>query len=116
MKVSVIIRTLNEETHLRALLDGVNNQNTKHEVEIVVIDSGSTDKTLLIASENFARITHIEKEKFSFGRSLNKGCNFANGEVLVFVSGHCIPEMKIGSTNLLRPSRKEMQGILTADN
>jgi glycosyltransferase involved in cell wall biosynthesis len=91
MKVSVIIRTLNEAKYLSELLGAIAAQETRHEVEAVVIDSGSTDDTLAIAARAKARVTHIEKERFSFGRSLNDGCAFATGEILIFVSGHCVP-------------------------
>lgn len=91
MKISIIIRTLNEEKYLGELLTGISRQDSAHEIEVVVIDSGSTDATLAIADEASARITHIEKQNFSFGRSLNEGCDFAEGDILVFVSGHCVP-------------------------
>ena len=90
--VSIIIRTLNEEKYLPELLATIKKQSSDDfEVEIVIVDSGSTDKTLEIAQAYSARITFIEKANFSFGRSLNVGCEFANGKYLVFVSGHCIP-------------------------
>jgi rhamnosyltransferase len=90
--VSVVIRTLNEEKHLDELLFSVNAQQSElFTVEVVIVDSGSTDKTLDIAEAHGARVNYIKKEDFSFGRSLNVGCDFARGEVLVFVSGHCIP-------------------------
>ena len=90
--VSVVIRTLNEEKHLPELLGTIRKQSSDDfELETVIVDSGSTDNTLEIAKFYGARITFIRKENFSFGRSLNMGCEFANGEYLVFVSGHCIP-------------------------
>jgi len=90
--VSVVIRTLNEERYLSELLTSIRNQvNDQFDFEIVVIDSGSTDQTLNLAEKFQCRITHIDKQDFSFGRSLNMGCEFARGDYLVFVSGHCIP-------------------------
>jgi len=92
MLVSVIIRTYNEERYLKRLLDGIRAQKSDaFEIEIVIVDSGSTDSTLKIAEQNQCRITHIKKSDFSFGRSLNVGCDFGQGDYLVFVSGHCIP-------------------------
>lgn len=92
MLVSVIIRTYNEERYLKRLLDGIRfQQSDAFDIETVIVDSGSTDATLKIAEQNQCRITHIKKSDFSFGRSLNIGCEFAKGDYLVFVSGHCIP-------------------------
>src|SRR5690606_16368828 len=79
MDVSVVIRTLNEARHLRALLEGVRTQAYRDgRVELVVVDSGSTDGTLEIAREFEANVVHIAKEEFSFGRSLNLGCAVAS--------------------------------------
>ena len=92
MRISVVIRTYNEQKYRRELLAGTQGQELgDHELEIVVVDSGSTDQTLAIAAEFGVRVVPIRKEDFSFGRSLNVGCAAASGEALVFVSGHCIP-------------------------
>jgi glycosyltransferase involved in cell wall biosynthesis len=89
--ISVVIRTFNEERHLGELLQSIRMQNVDLGVEVVVVDSGSTDRTQSIARAMDCRIIHIEKSRFSFGRSLNLGCREARGQYLVFVSGHCIP-------------------------
>ena len=91
MKASVVIRTYNEQRYLPELLAAIRDQRTDFEHETVLVDSGSTDRTVKIASEFGCRIEHIAKQDFSFGRSLNIGCRVARGECLVFVSGHCIP-------------------------
>lgn len=91
MRVSVVIRTLNEARYLRQLLEGIGRQEVDFDVETVVIDSGSVDGTIEIAQEFGCVLTHIRREDFSFGRSLNMGCEAASGDVFVFVSGHCVP-------------------------
>lgn len=102
--VSVVIRTLNEEKYLNELLSTIRMQvSSKFQIEIVIIDSGSTDNTLLIAEKYNCRITHIDKSEFTFGRSLNLGCKFAQGKYLVFVSGHCIPTNNDWLENLVNP-------------
>jgi glycosyltransferase involved in cell wall biosynthesis len=91
LKASIVIRTYNEQRFLAELLAGIREQRTDFEHETVLVDSGSTDRTVAIAEEFGCRIERIEKDRFSFGRSLNIGCRAARGECLVFVSGHCIP-------------------------
>lgn len=91
MKGSIIIRTYNEGRYLPELLHAVRRQNIALLKEVIVVDSGSTDDTVRIATDFGCRIIHIHKEDFSFGRSLNVGCQAATGDVLVFISGHCIP-------------------------
>lgn len=102
--VSIVIRTLNEEKHLDELLEAIRVQDqAEFDIETVIIDSGSTDSTLGIAEKYGCRITYIKKEDFTFGKSLNDGCEFANGDYLVFVSGHCIPVDRYWVRNLVRP-------------
>lgn len=104
MLISVIIRTYNEEKYLSELLQSINAQKTDIcDVEIVIVDSGSTDKTLAIAKEFDCRLTHITKEEFTFGGSLNIGCAYASGEFLVFISGHCIPVSNNWIENIVKP-------------
>lgn len=91
MLVSVVIRTLNEERYLGELLDALGTQRTAFDVEVVLVDSGSTDSTLPIAEAAGCRIVHIDAARFTFGRSLNVGCSAARGDVLAFISGHCVP-------------------------
>lgn len=101
-KVSVVIRCYNEEEHIGRLLSGILEQ-TVRDVEIVVVDSGSTDATLSIAARYPVRIVHIEPAQFSFGRSLNKGCAAATGEILVFASAHVYPLYEDWLERLLEP-------------
>jgi rhamnosyltransferase len=104
MKISVVIRTYNESKHLGALLQGIQDQELgEHSVETVIVDSGSTDGTLEIAAKFPTHVVGIRKEEFSFGRSLNIGCAAATGDVLVFVSGHCIPVDPHWLAELVRP-------------
>lgn len=89
--VSIIVRTLNEAKFLPECLQKIGEQKYGGPVEIVVVDSGSTDDTVRIASNFNAKIVHISKSEFTFGRSLNVGCAASSGEVLVLLSAHCIP-------------------------
>lgn len=106
MKVSIVIRTLNEERYLGELLSSIARQELDDmQVETILIDSGSTDSTVQLAEENGCRVTHIQKHEFTFGRSLNWGSKFANGDILVYISGHCVPESASWLTELVGPIR-----------
>jgi len=107
MLVSVVIRTYDESRYLGALLQGLRDQQADGvRQEVIVVDSGSTDGTLDIARAHGARVVHIARSDFSFGRSLNRGCAAATGEVLVFVSGHCIPASPQWLAELVGPLRR----------
>lgn len=88
--VSVVIRCHNEERHIGALLEAIGRQ-TIGPVELVVVDSGSTDGTLDIVRRHPVRLVTIAPDDFTFGRSLNRGCQAATGEILVFASAHVLP-------------------------
>lgn len=104
MRASIIIRTFNEARHLDALLRQITEQDFEPaEIEIIVVDSGSTDQTLDICLRYDVRIITIHKADFSFGRSLNLGCEAASGDALVFISGHCIPVSKQWLKELIEP-------------
>jgi rhamnosyltransferase len=101
--VSIIIRTLNEERYLHELLSSIQTQRSNFSHEIVLIDSGSTDNTLTIAEQFGCQILHISRAEFSFGRSLNQACQAAQGSLLTFISGHCIPCHQHWLQNLIAP-------------
>lgn len=93
MICSVIIRTYNEERHIGKLLDGIEKQILAPGItlEVIVVDSGSTDSTVNIAKKMGAKIIKIDKKDFSFGKALNIGCQNAKGEILLFASAHVYP-------------------------
>lgn len=105
MLVSIVIRTLNEARYLDDVLAAIKRQDLAPEIslETVIVDSGSSDETLNIAERHGCRITHIAKAEFTFGRSLNIGCEFAAGEILVFLSGHCVPISSDWLMHLITP-------------
>lgn len=108
MTVSVIIRTYNESRHLGRVLASIRKQRLANEdVEVLLVDSGSTDKTVEIAKSHGARILRIAQSEFTFGRSLNVGCEAAVGDVLAFVSGHCVPVREDWLQNLTQPIREQ---------
>ncbi len=89
-RVTVIIRAYNEALSIGRLLDGVMQQTLK-DVEIILVDSGSTDATVSIAESYGARVLSIRPEDFSFGHSLNVGCHAATGDICVIASAHVYP-------------------------
>ncbi len=104
--ISVVIRTFNEERYLGELLSGISKQELGDlTFEVVLVDSGSTDGTVEVAESHGCRIVRICKDRFTFGRSLNVGCEAAQGSVLVFVSGHCVPASSRWLVNLTKPIR-----------
>jgi glycosyltransferase involved in cell wall biosynthesis len=88
--ISIVIRCFNEERMIGRLLDGIAAQTVKP-AQIVIVDSGSTDRTLEIARRHPVEVHAIDPAEFSFGRSLNRGIAAATGEVVVLASAHVYP-------------------------
>src|SRR3990167_3999136 len=99
-ETSIVIRTYNEEKHIGNLLRAIETQDYK-DYEIIIVDSGSTDKTLEIAEKHPVRIIKIEKRDFTFGYALNVGCKAARGRYLVFASAHVLPATNFWLSQLI---------------
>ena len=111
IETSIVIRTLNEERHLGKLLESIQRQ-VYQAWEIVMVDSGSTDSTLEIAQRYTSNIYHIPQKEFTFGRSLNWGCQPARGHYLVFVSAHVDPLTNTWLGNLVKPFDDPATGMV----
>ncbi|MBW4464203.1 MAG: glycosyltransferase [Pegethrix bostrychoides GSE-TBD4-15B] len=105
LKCSVIVRCYNEAEHINRLLTGIYRQNyaLSNFLEVIVVDSGSTDDTVTIASHYPIKLLSIHKDEFSFGRALNVGCQEAIGEFIVIVSAHVYPIYQDWLERLLEP-------------
>lgn len=90
-KASIIVRTKNEERWIGQCLSAIRKQTYKN-IEIILIDNDSSDKTVEIAS-NFEvkHVNYSPAEGFKPGRSINLGIEASDGEFIVIISGHCIP-------------------------
>src|SRR5262245_34180201 len=106
MNCSIVIRAYNEEKHIGRLLEGIRQQTLK-DIELILVDSGSTDKTVSVAESVGARIVRIPSAEFTFGRSLNLGACEATRELVVIASAHIYPVYPDWLESLLRPFEDE---------
>ena len=102
MRASIVVRAFNEAQHIGRLLQGIAQQ-TLRDVEVILVDSGSSDATVEIATGMGARLVRISPQEFTFGRSLNRGVAAARGEFIVNVSAHCYPVYPDWLEQLLKP-------------
>ena len=102
MNCSIVIRAYNEEKHISRLLEGIQHQ-TADDVEVILVDSGSSDSTVSIAESFGAKIVHIPPQEFTFGRSLNLGIQAALSEFIVIASAHVYPVYPDWLATLLHP-------------
>ncbi len=76
-------------------------------MEVILVDSGSTDATVSIAESFGARIVQILPEEFTFGRSLNFGFKPATRELVVIASAHVYPVYPDWLETFLRPFKDD---------
>jgi len=85
--ISIIIPVYNEEQTIKRLLEALSGE--KDKPEIIIVDGGSTDKTLAIAQAYPVKIIHSGKGR---SRQMNRGAQAASGDILLFLHADCLPE------------------------
>lgn len=114
--VSIIIPTRNEETNIKKCLDSIFAQETKDNFEIIVIDSGSTDRTVdIIKQYPRVKLIHIEPGEFGHGKTRNLGAERSKGEYIVFLNADALPVdnnwLNPLIRNLKEDKNKEIAGV-----
>lgn len=97
--ISIAIPTLNEEKHIGALLESLIDQEVDEEVEVVIADSGSIDRTKEIAEsykKHFFRLIIVEGGTPAIGR--NRAARASKGDPIFFLDA-----------DVLLPSRSFLQ-------
>lgn len=92
MTATVVIPTYNGEDYLRDLLTAVFSQKITEKFDVLIIDSGSTDRTLdIIKDFPKVRLHKIPNSEFGHGKTRNLAAEMANGEFLVYLSQDAVP-------------------------
>jgi len=104
-ETSIVIRAFNEERWLPEVLDAIDRQ-TYRDFEVLLVDSGSVDRTVDIAAAHGARIIRLRSEDFTFGHSLNLGIREARGTFIAILSAHAIPTDGHWLERLITPLRQ----------
>lgn len=91
VKVSVIIPTYNAGPDFRENLAALKGQKGIKEIEIIVVDSGSTDQTLTECELAGVSVLQIPNEDFTHSYARNLGAKKATGEYLLFMTQDAEP-------------------------
>ena len=110
MKISIIIPTLNAEEHLPTLIKSLNEQTIKP-LEIIIIDSKSTDQTISLTKESDCKAILIKRSDFLHGTTPYIGAKSASGNILVFLTQDAIP---VNNDFILRLTDPIQQGKIVA--
>jgi glycosyltransferase involved in cell wall biosynthesis len=84
--ISVVIPVKDGGLDLVRCIEAIARQQIDEEVEVVVVDSGSSDGSAERARRLGARVHEIPTEEFRHGGARNLGVRFARGDTLVFTS------------------------------
>ena len=82
-RVSVLIPTLNAGAEFARNLDSIAAQEGLGSLEIIVVDSGSSDATRQVAEDRGARVMSIPPGEFNHGGTRNLLAELAEGDVLL---------------------------------
>jgi len=82
MKISIIIPTYNSDHYLTEVLESIGRQNYKN-VEVLIADGGSTDRTLQIAQPyDFVRVVSTKDNGQTDG--INRAYHFVTGDIVAW--------------------------------
>jgi rhamnosyltransferase len=89
-KVSIIVRTYNEERWIAHCLEAIFSQDFDN-FEVIIVDNSSSDYTVKVANRYPVR-TIINIDEFIPGKAINDGIRASTGNYIVCISAHCIPK------------------------
>ena len=92
LDVSVIVPTWNEEKYLPRCLRSLVNQSSNVPFEVIVVDGGSTDKTVEIAKQYADKV--LIKPRQPVGAARNTGAEQASGDIVAFIDADTIASEK----------------------
>lgn len=104
-ETTILIRAFNEERWLPEVLDAIDRQ-TYRDFEVLLVDSGSVDRTREIVASRGGRVVRLRADDFTFGHALNVGISEARGSFIAILSAHAIPLDKHWLERLIAPLRK----------
>jgi 2-desacetyl-2-hydroxyethyl bacteriochlorophyllide A dehydrogenase len=104
-ETTILIRAFNEERWLPEVLDAIERQRYR-DFEILLVDSGSIDRTREIVASRGGRVVRMRSDDFTFGHSLNVGIEQARGSFIAILSAHAIPTDDQWLERLIAPLRR----------
>jgi glycosyltransferase involved in cell wall biosynthesis len=102
-RISIVIPTKNAGDGFDYTLRKIVRQEGVRDIELIIIDSGSSDGTVEISRRYTQNVYQIPPEEFHHARTRNRGAEKATGDVLVFFVQDAIPVSGQWLYNLVSP-------------
>jgi glycosyltransferase involved in cell wall biosynthesis/GT2 family glycosyltransferase len=90
-RATVVTLVKNGAPYLRDLMESLNGQELEGGLEVLAVDSGSTDGSLAILEAHGARVLRVPPDSFDHGGTRNLAASEARGAVVVFLSQDAVP-------------------------
>lgn len=113
-KISIIIPTKNAGDEFDYTLRKIVQQEGIGEIELIVIDSGSKDRTIDIARAYTEKVFQIPPEDFHHAKTRNLAAEKAEGDFLVFTVQDAIPVGSHWLYKLIEPLHKDIASAVSA--
>lgn len=113
--VTIVIPTYNGDDYLADVLDAIEGQRYAGELQVLVVDSGSTDRTLdIIATHPDVELIQIPNSEFGHGRTRAMAARRSRGDVIVYLTQDAVPVGEAWLAELVAPFELDARiGLVT---
>lgn len=103
--ISIVMATLNSSRTIKECLDSIRTQKYKGKIELLILDGGSSDETLIIAKQNHAKIIFNKLKTAEAAKAL--GIKKASGSIIALIDSDNILPNSLWLEKLVKPLVKD---------
>lgn len=118
-KATIFIPTYNGDKYLNEIFKMIYKQDVDFEYDVLIIDSGSTDRTLSIIEKYQAKynnliLKQIDNSEYGHGKTRNVAAQIAKGEIMVYLSHDAVPANRDWLYEMVHPFELDgrIQGVV----
>jgi glycosyltransferase involved in cell wall biosynthesis len=86
--VSLVVRVFNEAAKLEKLFEDIDKQLYSGEVQVIVVDNCSRDRSAEVAKGHGAEVVTLPRSEFTYPRSMNVGVEAAGNDLVFLTVAH----------------------------
>ncbi len=105
--ISIIIPAYNGGSLFKEVLQSIKDQRIDEQVELLVVDSSSTDKSVSLAEQFGARVISVAQKEFDHGGTRTMAAIEAKGDILVFITQDAVLSEPLALASLIAPLRND---------